>query len=73
MPAFATVNLHTSYKVTDRITLFGEIDNVSDEHYFTYGTFTALDGLPSNFNLSDARTFSPAVGRAFYGGVKVSF
>jgi len=73
IPAFATVNLHTSYKVTERITLFGEIDNVFDEHYFTYGTFTALDGLPSNFNLSDARTFSPAVGRAFYGGVKVSF
>lgn len=73
MPAYATVNLHTSYRLLDRVTLFGEIDNVFDAHYFTYGTFTTFNGLPSNVNLTDQRTFSPAPGRAFYGGVKVSF
>jgi iron complex outermembrane receptor protein len=73
MPAYTTVNLHTSYRIHERITLFGEIDNIFDSHYFTYGTFTELDGLPANFNLSDPRTFSPAPGRTFYGGVRVSF
>jgi iron complex outermembrane recepter protein len=73
MPAYATVNLHTSYRILERVTLFGEIDNIFDSHYYTYGTFTGLDGLPANFNLSDPRTFSPAPGRALYAGVKVSF
>ncbi|MGH6982582.1 MAG: TonB-dependent receptor [Stellaceae bacterium] len=74
MPGYVTVNLHASYRIHDRITLFGEIDNVFDKQHFTYGTFTQLDGLPARFSgLSDPRTFSPAPGRAFYGGVKVSF
>jgi iron complex outermembrane receptor protein len=73
MPAYTTVGLHTSYRIVDRVTLFGEIDNLFDNHYYTYGTFTELDGLPANFNLTDPRTFTPAPGRAFYGGVKVTF
>ena len=73
MPAYATVNLHTSYRILDRVTLFGEIDNIFGARYFTYGTFTELGGLPPSLSLSDPRTFSPAPGRAFYGGVKVTF
>jgi iron complex outermembrane receptor protein len=73
MPAYATVDLHTSYRLLDRVTLFGEIDNVFGARYYTYGTFTELDGLPPNFNLTDPRTFTPAPGRAFYGGIKVTF
>jgi iron complex outermembrane receptor protein len=73
MPGYATVNLHTSYKIIDRVMVFGEIDNVFDRHYFTYGTFTQLDGLASYFNLTDPRTFTPAAGRAFYAGAKVTF
>jgi iron complex outermembrane recepter protein len=73
MPAYATVDLHTSYRIVDRVTLFGEIDNLFDQRYYTYGTFTELDGLPPKFNLTDARTFTPAPGRGYYAGVKISF
>ena len=73
MPAYVTVDLHTSYRIFDRVTLFGEIDNVFNSQYFTYGTFAALDGLPPSVDLTDPRTFTPAPGRAFYAGVKVSF
>jgi iron complex outermembrane receptor protein len=71
MPGYATVDLHGAYKLTSGIEAFGEIENLFDKRYFTYGAFTELDGLPPNFNLSDPRTFSPAPGRVFYGGLKV--
>jgi iron complex outermembrane receptor protein len=73
LPGYTTVDLHSSYKVADGFELFGEIENLFDRHYFTYGTFTELDGLPPNFNLTNPRTYSPSIGRAFYGGVRVSF
>jgi hypothetical protein len=38
--------------------------------YYTYGAFTELDGLPPNFHLTDPRTYSPVIGRVFYGGVR---
>ncbi|HUB86134.1 MAG TPA: TonB-dependent receptor [Rhizomicrobium sp.] len=71
MPGDATIDLRTSYRLTSRLQLFGEVQNLLDQHYFTYGTFTELDGLPPNFHLANPRTFSPAPGRLFYGGVRV--
>jgi iron complex outermembrane recepter protein len=71
LPGYATIGLHTSYRIAGGLELFGEIDNLLDRRYDTYGTFTELDGLPPNFHLTDPRSVSPAMGRAFYGGVRV--
>lgn len=73
LPGYTTVDLHSSYKIANGFELFGEVENLFDRHYFTYGAFTELDGLPPNFNLTNPRTYSPSVGRVFYGGVRVSF
>ena len=73
LPAYATIDLHTSYRILNRVMLFGELDNLLNARYYTFGTFSQLDGLPPNFNLSDARTFTPAPGRAVFGGIRVSF
>ncbi len=72
LPGYTTVDLRGAYRLGDTFELFGQIQNLFDRKYFTYGAFTELDGLPPNFNLSDPRTFSPAPGRLFYGGVRVS-
>jgi iron complex outermembrane recepter protein len=72
MPGYTTVDLHGSYTLAAGITAFADIENLLGRKYFTYGAFTELDGLPPNFNLSDPRTFSPAPGREFFGGVKVA-
>lgn len=67
------VNLHSSWAITKWFTLFGEIDNLFDEKYYTFGGFTQLDGLPPSFQLSDARTYNPAAPRAFFAGVRATF
>jgi iron complex outermembrane receptor protein len=73
LPGFATANLRTSYKIGAKMELFGEIENLFDKHYFTYGAFAALDGLPANVRLSNPRTYSPAARRAFTVGTRVQF
>ena len=72
LPGFLTVNLRSSYAIGSRFTLFGEIQNLLDKRYYTYGAFTELDGLPPNFNLTNPRTYSPAPGRLFYAGLRVT-
>ncbi|HET8883140.1 MAG TPA: TonB-dependent receptor, partial [Solimonas sp.] len=67
------VDLHGSYALTSWLRLFAEVENIFDRTYYTYGTFTELEGLPGNFDLEDSRTLSPSPGRAVYGGLRASF
>jgi iron complex outermembrane receptor protein len=71
LPAFTTVNLRSSYQLTPNIQLFGEIENLFDARYYSYGAFTELDRLPPDFNLTNPRTYSPAPGRLLYAGMRV--
>lgn len=73
LAGFTTVSLHTVYRVGPRLELFGEIQNLLDKRYDTYGAFSQLDGLPPSFDLTDPRTLSPAEGRSFTLGARVRF
>jgi len=73
---YLVVNVNTSYRVTSNITVFGIVNNVFDQRYDTYGGFgpvgdTPWPGVPGG--VTDARTASPGIPIAGYGGVKVSF
>ena len=39
VPAYWVVNLHSSYKVSENIEVFGLVRNLFDQHYYVYGTF----------------------------------
>jgi len=73
LAGYMTLDLHSAYKIAPGYTLFAEIDNVFDKRYATYGAFTELDGLPPSVALSDPRTISPAPGRLYYAGLRVTF
>ncbi len=45
-PGYFLANLHTSYKVTDKITIFGLVNNLFDTRYYTYGTFGPVSAVP---------------------------
>ena len=72
LPPYLVVDLHSSYQLRKWLRVFAEVDNLFDRTYYTYGTFTQLDGLPPNFNLSDPRTYSPSPGRTVFAGVHLS-
>jgi iron complex outermembrane receptor protein len=73
LPGYATLDLRTAYDIVPHVTAFGEVKNVLDQRYFTYGAFTELDGLPPSISLSNPRTYSPAPGRLFFAGLRASF
>ncbi len=81
LPGYHPVTLRTSYRVARRVEFFANIQNVFDEHYSTVGLFsdpTGVDapGIPpdaqSNDPRVDNRFQSPAMPRAYFGGVRIS-
>ena len=80
LPTYAVLNLHTSYQVTDHFQVFGIVNNVTNNHYATYGTYydTTTDAqrvsptlAANNGGNPDAVTVAQPL--SVYGGVKVSF
>jgi iron complex outermembrane receptor protein len=73
LPSFTVVNFHSSYAFSNAVQLFAGVDNAFDKTYATFGTFTALGGLPPNFNLTNPRTYSPSPPRTYFAGIRLSF
>src|SRR5580693_329317 len=69
MAPYWTVNLHSSYKITDNVEVFGLVRNLFDQHYNVFGTFFETDSFPY-LNLTDPRTFVPGIPFAAYMGVR---
>ncbi len=72
MPAYWTVNLHSSYQVTKNVELFALVKNLFNQHYDVYGTFFDVTSFPY-LNLTDPRTFVPGMPFAFYAGARATF
>jgi iron complex outermembrane recepter protein len=81
VPAYAVLNLHTSYQLTPNVELFGLINNALNQHYYLFGTFTDTNGFtPANNSnpntlgvLTDPRTFVPGMPFAAYAGIRATF
>jgi iron complex outermembrane receptor protein len=79
VPAYWVMNLHTSYQVTQNIEIFGLVQNLFNQHYYSAGTFVSTAGFTSNsgganlLTLNDPRTFIPGMPLAAYAGVKITF
>jgi iron complex outermembrane receptor protein len=72
LPAYWTVNLHSSYRLSKNVELFGLVRNLFDQHYYVYGTFFETDSFPY-LNLTDPRTFVPGMPLAAYAGLRGTF
>jgi len=73
---YAVVDLNAAFRATDRITLFGLIDNAFNARFDTYGSFGPVSAVPwPNVpgDVTDTRTASPGAPIAGYGGVRVTF
>lgn len=73
LPGFTVVNFHSSYTLSNALQLFAGVDNAFDRTYYTYGTFSALAGLPPNLRLTNPRTYSPSPPRTYFAGIRLSF
>ena len=74
LPGFFTLNLTTNYQLTPKIGLFATIDNVTNEQYYTYGTFSPTTSvyLGQAPNATNPRAYSPAAPIGVLVGVRVT-
>ncbi len=72
---YAIVNLRTSLRVGPGVELYGLVRNLFDKGHATFGTLydVATANSSLGLGLSDPRTVSPGLPRAFFGGVRVVF
>ncbi len=73
---YVIVNLDGSYRLTDHVTLFALVNNVTNRTYDTYGSFGPVGDIPWPHvpgGVTNPRTASPGSPIAGYGGVRVSF
>ena len=72
VPAYWVVNLHSSYKVTKNIEVFGLVQNLFNQHYYATGSFFDPQGIAAQ-TFNDPRTFVPGMPLAAYVGVRATF
>jgi outer membrane receptor protein involved in Fe transport len=73
---YTVVDLDTSVRIGERLTLFALVNNVLDRHFYTYGSFGPVGDVPwPNVpgGVTDPRTASPGQPRVVYGGLRLSF
>ncbi|MEQ1577942.1 MAG: TonB-dependent receptor, partial [Hyphomicrobium sp.] len=80
LEGYTRVDLHTSYDVNENVQIYGLVKNLFDRRYGLYGTFfdpaeanDASDGTGVTFNTNEARSITPAMPFAAYGGLKMKF
>lgn len=70
LPAYATVGLSTTYKVSDNVTLFGVVENLFNSHHAVFGTYgEGVEGIDTGA----PESLMPGKPFAIYGGIKVTY
>jgi outer membrane receptor protein involved in Fe transport len=72
---YFTLNLTTSYQLTDHVQLFALVENVTNEKYSTFGTFSPTSSvfLAQAPGATNPRSLSPAAPVGGFAGVRVTF
>ena len=75
LPGYFTLNLSTSYQVTDNVQLFAWVQNVTNAKYYTFGTFSPTGSvfLAQAPGATNPRSLSPAAPVGGFAGVRVTF
>jgi iron complex outermembrane recepter protein len=73
VPGYAIVNLRGSINLTKDVSLFGEIRNVLDHDYATFGTFSEVDEVVEVPGASDPRAYGPGAPRRWSIGLLARF
>jgi len=75
LPGYVVVNLRTNYQLTDQIQLFASVENVTNQRYYSYGTFSPTSSvfLAQAPNAANPRSYNVAAPIGGFGGLRVTF
>ncbi len=73
LPGYAVFNAHTSYQIGKQLQVYGLVQNIFNQHYYTYGGLFETGALPHAAPyLTDPRSLGPAMPFAVYAGLKLT-
>ncbi len=73
VPGYAVFGVHTSYQIGKQLQVYGLIQNIFDQRYYTSGALYDTTSFPNSAPfLTDPRTCGPGKPFAIYGGLKYS-
>ena len=71
VPGYAVFNAHTSCQLGKQFQVYGLIQNIFNQHYYTYGGLLDAGALPNAApRLTDPRSLGPAMPFAVYAGLQ---
>ncbi len=75
VPGYVVFNLRGRIDVVPGVSLFGEVRNLFDRDFATFGTFSEVDevDLEEAPDASDPRAFGPGAPRRFTVGIGLRF
>ena len=72
-PGYAVFGLHTSYQVAKQVQIYGLIQNLFDQRFYTAGGLFDTSALPNTApSLTNPTAFGPARPFAIYGGMRIT-
>jgi iron complex outermembrane receptor protein len=73
VPGYAVFGLHTSYQVGKQLQIYGLIQNLFDQRYYTAGALFDTGALPNTApSLTNPTSLGPAKPFAIYGGLRLT-
>jgi len=71
-PGYAVFGLHTSYQWNKQVQLYGYVQNIFDQPYYTSGGLVQTGEFMTGPAITNPQTFGPAKPIAIYGGVRIT-
>lgn len=73
--SYVVLNLKTAWQATERLEVFGIVQNLTNTHYATFGAFSPVSLVPiaQAPGTTNTRSLTPGAPSALYGGINVTF
>ena len=73
VPGYAVFGVHTSYQIGKQLQIYGLIQNLFDQRYYTSGVLFDTSSLPNTAPyLTNPTSLGPAKPFAIYGGLRLT-
>ena len=72
VPGYAVFGVHTSYQYNKQVQLFGYVQNIFDQRYYTSGGLVQTGEFMTGPSITNPQTFGPGKPVAIYGGVRIT-
>jgi iron complex outermembrane receptor protein len=72
VPGYAVFGLHTSYQYNKQVQIFGYVQNIFDQRYYTSGGLVQTGEFMTGPSITNPQSFGPAKPVAIYGGIRIT-